>query len=89
MLEKILASMKIAANEAGIQVVAEIQRWLKKVKGMEYLSQPPGRSKGSPVSSCGAICCAGDVVLISGALGDHAMAVLSAGAIWDLKQYSI
>ncbi len=77
-LEKILASMQSAAQEAGVQVVAGDTKVVEKGKadgifistaGVGWI--PAGRQiagdKASP----------GDVVIISGTLGDHGIAVLA------------
>ena len=79
MLEKILASMKIAADEAGVQVVAGDTKVVEKGKGDGIFITTTGVGLKDPrYHPAGQSAVPGDVVLISGALGDHAMAVLSA-----------
>ena len=78
-LERVVASMAAAAEEAGVQVVAGDTKVVEKGKadglfintaGIGWL--PGERALG------GANAAAGDAVLISGNLGDHGIAVLAA-----------
>ena len=78
-LEKVAASMQAAAQEAGVQFVAGDTKVAErgKVDGL-YINTsgvgwiPPGRVIG------GAGARPGDVILISGTMGDHGIAVLQA-----------
>jgi hydrogenase expression/formation protein HypE len=79
LLEKVLDSMKAAAEEAGIQVVAGDTKVVEKGKadglfittaGVGWV--PAGRQIGGEMAR------PGDVVLLSGTVGDHGIAVLSA-----------
>jgi hydrogenase expression/formation protein HypE len=78
-LERVLDSMQAAAAEAGIQIVAGDTKVVEKGKadglfittaGIGWV--PAGRHIG------GELACPGDVVLISGTVGDHGIAVLGA-----------
>ncbi|HVP20688.1 MAG TPA: hydrogenase expression/formation protein HypE [Anaerolineaceae bacterium] len=78
-LEKVVQSMQAAAQEAGVQVIAGDTKVVEKGKadnlfintaGVGWI--PEGRQVG------GELACPGDVVLISGTMGDHGIAVLSA-----------
>ncbi|MEX1248390.1 MAG: hydrogenase expression/formation protein HypE [Anaerolineales bacterium] len=78
-LEKVVASMKTAAEEAGVQMVAGDTKVVGRglADGM-YISTtgigllPEGSNIG------GAAAQVGDAVILSGSLGDHGIAVLSA-----------
>ncbi len=79
-LEKVVASMRVAAEEAGVQIVAGDTKVVQKGRGDGlYIMTtgvgiiPPGRN-----TIGGAQAQAGDVVLLSGALGEHGIAVLAA-----------
>jgi hydrogenase expression/formation protein HypE len=78
-LERALASMAAAAAEAGVQIVAGDTKVVEKGKadalfintaGVGWI--PSGRQIGGQMAR------PGDVVLISGTLGDHGIAVLAA-----------
>ncbi|TLN00685.1 hydrogenase expression/formation protein HypE, partial [bacterium] len=78
-LERVTASMQAAAREAGVQIVAGDTKVVERGKadglfintaGIGWI--PAGRQIG------GALAQPGDAVLISGAMGDHGIAVLSA-----------
>lgn len=78
-LGKVIASMRDAAEEAGVQIVAGDTKVVQRGKadGLYITSAgfgilPPGREIG------GANARPGDVVLLSGPLGDHGIAVLEA-----------
>jgi hydrogenase expression/formation protein HypE len=78
-LEKVAASMRAAAQEAGIQIVAGDTKVVQKGKadGLYITSAgfgviPAGRTIG------GAQARPGDAVLLSGPIGDHGIAVLAA-----------
>ena len=79
LLSKVIESMRLAAEEAGVQIVAGDTKVVQRGKadglyittaGVGIL--PPGRKIG------GANAQPGDVVLVSGPLGDHGIAVLAA-----------
>ena len=79
LLQKIVESMQSAAAEAGIQVVAGDTKVVEKGKGDGLFINtagigwlPEGRQIGGEQAK------AGDVVLVSGTLGDHGIAVLAA-----------
>lgn len=78
-LERVTASMQAAAHEAGVQIVAGDTKVVERGKadglfintaGIGWI--PAGRQIG------GALAQPGDAVLVSGAVGDHGIAVLSA-----------
>jgi hydrogenase expression/formation protein HypE len=78
-LEKVVQSMQAAAQEAGVQVVAGDTKVVEKGKadglfintaGVGWI--PEGRVIGGEMAR------PGDVVLISGSMGDHGIAVLAA-----------
>lgn len=78
-LQKVVASMKAAAEEAGVHIVAGDTKVVEKGKadGLFIATSgvgliPEGRDIG------GANAVAGDAVLISGPIGDHGIAVLAA-----------
>lgn len=79
MLEEITRSMQIAAEEAGVQIIAGDTKVVEKGKGDGLFVTttgvgwlPPGRMLGGELAR------PGDVVLISGTVGDHGIAVLAA-----------
>ena len=78
-LERVLASMQTAAEEAGVQIVAGDTKVVEKGKvdglfintaGLGWI--PAGLEIGGEKAA------GGDVVILSGTLGDHGIAVLSA-----------
>jgi hydrogenase expression/formation protein HypE len=78
-LERVASSMKAAALEAGVTIVAGDTKVVEKGKadglfintaGVGWV--PEGRTIG------GQLACPGDEILISGTLGDHGVAVLAA-----------
>lgn len=78
-LEKVLASMQAAAAEAGVQIVAGDTKVVEHGKADKLFINtagigwiPDGRVIGGEQAR------PGDVVLISGTIGDHGIAVLSA-----------
>ncbi len=78
-LRRVVASMRAAAQEAGVTVVAGDTKVAERGKADGVFVQtsgvgviPPGREVG------GALARPGDVVLVSGPLGDHGLAVLAA-----------
>lgn len=79
LLEDIVDSMRIAADEAGIQIIAGDTKVVQKGKvdglfittaGIGFLSYP-GEISGAHAKS-------GDIVILSGSIGDHGIAVLAA-----------
>lgn len=78
-LEKIAASMQAAAAEAGIQIVAGDTKVVEKGKGDALFINTTGIGWIPPnVHLSGELAQPGDVVLVSGSLGDHGIAVLAA-----------
>lgn len=79
LLEKIVESMRVAAKEAGVQIIAGDTKVVQRGKadGL-YISTtgvgiiPPGVEIG------GALAKPGDSVILSGTIGDHGIAVLEA-----------
>ena len=78
-LQRVVASMREAAAEAGVTIVAGDTKVVERGKADEIFihttgvgSVPPGREVG------GARARPGDVLLLSGTIGDHGLAVLSA-----------
>jgi len=78
-LQDVLASMQAAAAEAGVQIIAGDTKVVERGKADKIFINtagigwiPEGRVLGGEQAS------AGDVVLISGTVGDHGIAVLSA-----------
>jgi hydrogenase expression/formation protein HypE len=78
-LQRVVASMKAAAEEAGVQIVAGDTKVVQKGKadGLYITTSgvgviPPNRTIG------GAWAQEGDAILLSGPIGDHGMAVLDA-----------
>jgi hydrogenase expression/formation protein HypE len=78
-LQRVLASMQAAAQEAGIQFVAGDTKVVERGKADGLFINTTGFGmipEGCQIN--GALAAPGDVVLISGTLGDHGIAVLSA-----------
>ncbi len=78
-LEQVLASMQAAAAEAGVQIIAGDTKVVERGKADQLFINtagigwiPEGRKVGGELAQ------PGDVVLISGTIGDHGIAVLSA-----------
>lgn len=79
LLEKIIASMKDAAEESRIQIVAGDTKVVQKGRGDGVFITSTGiglLNYSGEISGTNAK--PGDIVLISGSLGDHGMAVLAA-----------
>jgi hydrogenase expression/formation protein HypE len=77
-LRKILASMASAAREAGVQVVAGDTKVVERSAGWGMFINTSGIGLRKPaVNTRVKNAKAGDVVLISGALGNHTVAVMS------------
>ena len=79
LLEKVVASMQAAAAEAGVEIIAGDTKVVQRGKadGLYITTAgvgliPPGLNIG------GALARPGDVVLLSGPIGDHGIAVLAA-----------
>ena len=78
-LGKVLVSMKEAAEEAGIQIVAGDTKVVQKGKGDKLFVTTSGIGKKRlDLRIGGQYAKAGDVVLVSGTLGDHGIAVVDA-----------
>jgi len=78
-LQRVIASMKSAAEEAGVQIVAGDTKVVQKGKadGLYITTAGVGVIReGMTVG--GAHAKAGDVIILSGSLGDHGIAVLGA-----------
>jgi hydrogenase expression/formation protein HypE len=78
-LESVIDSMRIAAEEAGVQIVAGDTKVVERGKadGLYINTAGVGLIKGDKVIG-GAQARPGDVVILSGNMGDHGIAVLSA-----------
>ena len=78
-LEKIVASMQVAAKEAGVFIVAGDTKVVERGKGDGVFINTTGLGWIPPhLQIGGQRAQPGDVVIISGTLGDHGIAVLSA-----------
>jgi hydrogenase expression/formation protein HypE len=78
-LEKVVDSMQAAAREAGVQIVAGDTKVVEKGKADGLFITTAGVGwlpEGRQIS--GALASPGDVVLVSGTLGEHGIAVLTA-----------
>lgn len=78
-LERVIASMQAAAQEAGVQIVAGDTKVVQKGKadGMYITTAGVGTVRPGLVIG-GARAQPGDVVILSGSIGDHGIAVLGA-----------
>jgi hydrogenase expression/formation protein HypE len=78
-LQRVIASMKAAAQEAGIQIVAGDTKVVQKGKadGVYITTTGVGVIRAGSLIG-GAQARAGDVVILSGSIGDHGIAVLGA-----------
>jgi len=78
-LERVVLSMKSAALEAGVQIIAGDTKVVQKGKadGL-YINTAGVGSIPANLNIGGELARPGDVVLLSGPIGDHGMAVLSA-----------
>jgi hydrogenase expression/formation protein HypE len=78
-LQRVVASMKAAAKEAGVQIVAGDTKVVQKGKadGLYITTSGVGAIKPG-LTICGAGAKVGDVILLSGSIGDHGIAVLGA-----------
>lgn len=79
-LSRVVDSMKAAADEAGVQIVAGDTKVVEKGKadGIYITTAGFGEIIPYPVSIGGQSAQTGDKVILSGTLGDHGIAVLSA-----------
>jgi hydrogenase expression/formation protein HypE len=78
-LQRVVASMKAAAEEAGVQIVAGDTKVVQKGKADGLYITTAGVGVIVPHSTIGgAQATAGDVILLSGSIGDHGIAVLDA-----------
>lgn len=79
LLEKVVESMRLAAAEAGVQIIAGDTKVVEKGKadGL-YISTAGVGVVEEGVAIGGALACAGDLVILSGPIGDHGIAVLVA-----------
>lgn len=78
-LEKITRSMKIAADEAGVQIVAGDTKVVQKGKADQIFISTTGVGiipEGVVIG--GGYAQDGDIVILSGSIGDHGIAVLAA-----------
>jgi hydrogenase expression/formation protein HypE len=78
-LQRVVASMKAAAEEAGVQIVAGDTKVVQKGKADGLYITTSGVGVIRPhLTIGGAQAKAGDAVILSGPIGDHGMAVLDA-----------
>jgi hydrogenase expression/formation protein HypE len=78
-LQRVVASMKAAAEEAGVQIVSGDTKVVQKGKADGLYITTAGVGVIVPHSTIGgAQAEAGDVILLSGSIGDHGIAVLDA-----------
>jgi hydrogenase expression/formation protein HypE len=79
LLQKVVASMRLAAAEAGVQVVAGDTKVVQKGKADGLYITTAGVGLVLPgVEVGGALARPGDKVILSGPIGDHGIAVLAA-----------
>ena len=78
-LQRVVASMKAAADEAGVQIVAGDTKVVERGKadGL-YVTTTGVGVRRAGIRIGGAEAKAGDVVILSGSIGDHGIAVLGA-----------
>jgi hydrogenase expression/formation protein HypE len=78
-LERVVASMRAAAEEAGVQIVAGDTKVVQRGKADGLYINTAGFGTLSPgLSIGGAKAQPGDLLILSGTVGDHGIAVLSA-----------
>ena len=78
-LQRVVESMKDAAAEAGVQIVAGDTKVVQKGKADGLYITTAGIGLIRPGLTIGGACAqAGDVVIVSGTIGDHGIAVLDA-----------
>ena len=79
LLEKVIHSMKVAAEESGIEIVAGDTKVVERGKADGLYITTAGVGSVIPgVEVGGAYAKPGDVVILSGPIGDHGIAVLGA-----------
>lgn len=85
-LERVIASMRAAAQEAGVQIVAGDTKVVQKGKadGL-YINTTGVGALAEDAAISGANARPGDVVILSGTMGDHGIAVLSARGELDFE----
>lgn len=78
-LQKVVASMKEAANEAGVYIAAGDTKVVQKGGADKLFINTSGIGKiADGINISGANAREGDVIILSGTIGDHGIAVLSA-----------
>jgi hydrogenase expression/formation protein HypE len=78
-LQRVVASLKAAAQEAGVYIAAGDTKVVQKGGADQLFINTSGMGRiPEGVNISGANACAGDVVIVSGTIGDHGIAVLSA-----------
>jgi hydrogenase expression/formation protein HypE len=78
-LQRVIESMRLAAEEAGVQIVAGDTKVVQRGKADGiYITTAGVGVVHEGVSVSGANAKAGDVIILSGSLGDHGIAVLGA-----------
>src|SRR5215211_3354980 len=78
-LQRVVASMKAAADEAGVQIVAGDTKVVQKGKADGLYITTGGVGVIRPnVNIGGARAKTGDIIILSGSIGDHGIAVLGA-----------
>ncbi len=78
-LQRVVASMKEAANEAGVYIAAGDTKVVQKGGADKLFINTSGMGKvPDGINISGANAKEGDIVIISGTIGDHGIAVLSA-----------
>jgi hydrogenase expression/formation protein HypE len=78
-LQRVVASMKVAAEEAGVQIVAGDTKVVQKGKADGLYITTTGVGVIRPALKIGgAQARPGDVIILSGSIGDHGIAVLGA-----------
>jgi hydrogenase expression/formation protein HypE len=79
LLQRVVVSMKTAAQEAGVYIAAGDTKVVQKGSADQLFVNTSGVGKiPDGVNISGANAKAGDVVIVSGTIGDHGIAVLSA-----------
>lgn len=77
-LQKIVKSIAAAAQEAGVSIVTGDTKVVEHGKGDGiYINSSGIGVIGAGVDLSGRNCCAGDVILVSGSLGDHGITIVS------------
>lgn len=78
-LERVVASMKVAADEAGVQIICGDTKVVQRGKADGLYINTTGIGLIPPGLEIGGACAKpGDVVILSGTIGDHGIAVLAA-----------